>query len=102
MCQYCYCVLPQEQEKYSGGGGGGGDGGCGACPAAGRPGRGPARAALRGRQTRANPHELVSNEECTRTCCGRACCNGTGTASNTASRNESGRNIYKYAKNMQL
>ena len=47
-------------------------GGCGACRAAGRPGRGPARAAPRGRQTPANPHELASNEESTRTCCGRA------------------------------
>ena len=61
-------------------------------------------AARRGRQTRANPHELASNEECTRTCCGRACWNGTGTvtASNPASWNGSGRNIQKYAKNMQL
>ena len=82
----------------------------GAAAAAGRagllagPGWGPARAAPRGRQTRTNPHELASNEESTRTCCGRACWNGTGTASNQASWNGSGRNItiHKYAKNMQL
>ena len=55
-------------------------------------------AAPRGRQTLANPHELASNEECTRTCCGRACWNGTGTASNSASWNSPGRNIHKYAK----
>ena len=59
-------------------------------------------AAPRGRQTLANPHELASNEECTRTCCGRACWNGTGTARNPASGNGSGRYIHKYAKNMQL
>ena len=50
----------------------------GAATAAGRAGLraglgwGQARAAPRGRQTRANPHELASNEESTRTCCGRA------------------------------
>ena len=71
----CYFVLPQEQEKCGCGGVGGGGGCCGACRAAGLPGRGPARVAPRGRQTRANPHELASNEECTRTCCGRACWN---------------------------
>ena len=102
LCQYCYFVLPPEQEKCCGGGVGGGGGGCGACRATGRPRRGPARAAPLGRQTRANPHELASNEECTRTCCGRACLNGTRTARNPASWNGPGRNIHKYTKNMQL
>ena len=90
---------PHTRLKITGGSGGGG-----ACRAAGRPGRRPAQAAPlpRGRQTRANPHELASNEESTRICCGRACWNGTGTASNPASWNGSGRNIHKYAKNMQL
>ena len=82
---------------------GGGWGCCWACRAAGLAGRGQAWAALLGRQTRANQHELASNhEECTQTCCGRACWNGTGTASNPASWNESGRNVHKYVKNMQL
>ena len=46
----------------------------GAAAAAGRagwragPGGVPARTVPRGRHTRANPHELASNEECTRTC----------------------------------
>ena len=86
---------PHTRLKITGGSGGGG-----ACRAAGRPGRRPAQAAPlpRGRQTRANPHELASNEESTRICCGRACWNGTGTASNPASWNGSGRNIHKYAK----
>ena len=82
----------------------------GAATAAGRAGLraglgwGQARAAPRGRQTRANPHELASNQESTRTCCARACWNGTGTARNQASWNGSGRNIiiHEYAKNMQL
>ena len=82
--------------------GGGGCGGCGACRAAGRPGQRQASAAPQGSQTRANPHELASNEECTRTCCGRACWNGTGTARNPASWNGSVRNMHKYAKNTQL
>ena len=51
----------------------------------GGPGGGLARAAPRGRHTRANPHERASNEECTRTCCCRACWNGTGAARNPAS-----------------
>ena len=89
----CYFVLPQEQEKCCGGGGGGGGGGC-ETPAC--------RAAPRGRHTRANPHDPASNEECTQTCCCRACWNGTGTASNPASWNGSVRNMHKYAKNMQL
>ena len=49
-----------------------------------------------------NQHELASNEGCTQTCCGRACWNGPGTASNPASWNGYSRNINKYAKNMQL
>ena len=49
-----------------------------------------------------NPHELASNEDCTRIGSGRACWNGTGTAFNPASWNGSGRNIHKYARNMQL
>ena len=36
-----------------------------ASPGGGRPRWGQAREAPRGRQTRANPHELASNEECT-------------------------------------
>ena len=71
-------------------------------PGGDRPRRGQAWAAPRGRQTRANQHEFASNEEYTRTCCGRACWNGTGTASNQASWNGPGRNIHKYAKNMLL
>ena len=55
-----------------------------------------------GNHTLANQHELASNKECTRTCCCRACWNGTGTASNRASCNGSGRSLPKYAKNMQL
>ena len=62
---YYYFVLPQEQaEKCCGSRGGGGCCCCGACRAAGQ----------------ANPHELEINEECTRTCCCRACWNGTETA----------------------
>ena len=102
LCQYCYFVLQQEQEKCCSKGVEGGGGCYWVCRAAGLPGGGPARAAPHGHQTRVNQHELASNEECTRTCCGRACWNGTGTASNPASWNESGRNVHKYVKNMQL
>ena len=59
---------------------------------------GPARAAPRGRHTRANPHELAINEECTRTCSCGACWNGTGTARDPASWNGSGRNMQKMCK----
>ena len=62
----------------------------------------PVRAALQGRHIRANPHGLASNKECSWSCCCRACWNGTGTASNRASWNVSGRNMRKYAKNLQL
>ena len=76
----------------------------GAAAAAGRAGRRPGgagRAAVRGRSTRVYPHEFASNEECTRTCCCRACWNGTGTARNRASWNGSGRNMHKYAEQYQ-
>ena len=102
LCQYYYFVLLQEQEKCGGGWVGGGGGGCGACRAAGRAGRGPALASPQGRKTLANQHELASNEESTQTYCGRACWNGTRTASNPASWNGSCTNIHKYARNMQL
>ena len=45
---------------------------------------------------------MHNNEECTRTCCCRACGNGTATASNRPSWNASGRSMHKYAKNMRL
>ena len=63
---------------------------------------GSARAAPLGRHTRANQHELASNEECTRTCWCRACWKGTGTACNPARWNRSVKNMHKYAKNIQI
>ena len=62
-------------------------------------GGGPVRAESLGHHIRAtlNQHE----QECTQTCCCRACWNGTGTASSRASWNGSCRNVCKYAKNMQ-
>ena len=75
------------------------------CCGVGRVGRlpgGAGRAAPRGLHTQANLHELASIiEECTQTCCCRACWNGTGIARNRASWNGSGRNMHKYAGNIQ-
>ena len=64
-------VLPQEQEKCGGGGLEGAAAaewqGCARLLAG--PGGEPTRAAPRGRQNWANPHELASNVESTRPCC---------------------------------
>ena len=71
-------------------------------PAGGPMGRagGPVRASPRVRHTCANPHELASNNECTRTRCCRACWNGTGTALNRASWNGSSRNMQRICSDM--
>ena len=119
LCQYCYFVLPQEQEKCGGGGCGGG--GCGPAAAGcrlrgvlgGRPARaaGPAAlAASQSRHTRANPHELASNgsctlfianEECTRTCCCRACWNVTGSCQEQPGTLQAGMDPAEIYINMQ-